>query len=1444
MANGDLVRFRQGSRADVVSTAKQAGQLLFATYEDEVITTSGAESFVQGDIYFDLSDGPSGIRVNLANDVDKARTLFSGQTSTSDTAGNWTATIDGITKLYDGLTIVLRLNTSYNSTYNSLNVNGLGSKLVWYRKGSRLTSHVPSGAEVLLVYRTVAGSYTTPSSGSRTDIPRGTTCTDGWILLTNYVDGNTVPSAYCSTGASTTAKTASCSGYSATANTYIHIVFSNTNTANVPTLNINSKGAKPIYLNGQPVSSSNKDIKAGSYIAYYDGTAYYLRNDGILPGRIENALTADSTTLANEAVKLQTGGTLQVDLSRTTPSSLFDGTGNIHNIGVNGVLDLDYGGTNATDGAYTDNMLTYVSTVSNVRAFTSASQLYTTGSNLGVNKTSVTSGYSLDVSGKSLFDDIVLNSGKTIKVGTLTLGGNTDALSKTITSSSTLYLTSASGCSLIFSTGSTEAGRFDPSGHFIPGTNNTFNLGSSQKVWKKLFVYDIEASNAITTGGLTTSGDVSFTGQGFNYSGIQAGSSNSSTPIWFASATANGTPVYDSDFTYNPSTNTLTVGTISGAVAGNAATATKLATARILNVNLERGQNKTNDANRRVSEFDGTADVENITVTGILPIEFGGTGATTNDVAMRNLMGNTAVGSKLRSIYWNGTNFAENITSLTNGTKTAAVTTSPYKPELWKFDAGIVPQDGDIIMIKSPGAGHDYGVFLSLDNGTHYYPIGYRGNGTERLTTHFAEGCQILLVFEEFGRIDSVYPATGGTARVNVMTGGIWSILNYDSGNNGDWNLRQYNLKAAAAITAYQIIGGTDTGYKPITTGNAFDIRYAVLYAGSNISNGSEGNNNYIHNYAINLKDSSNNNITLTKYTNIYIKGTLDGTMFTPYSNSNPFVQTLPITDDGFYYYYIGRAYSTSALTFDTTGRNIFVYKDGAIRSYADYAPIRDSQNGQNITFSPSSTALTSSNTIAAWDGYALKSISNTNIVQGALGASAIGGASNPIYWTGSAFAASNASIADDESLMYMSSGTLTASNADIGDADQPVYLFHGKISAATPYSSLFTAFSTSGNTISSTIGGTTKTTSAVTDVANAWTGGTTAGPELQVTVNGVAATKAAIPAASSSASGIVTTSAQTFAGIKTLTASLNRYYASASTDPMITLRSKDVDATFLFMGHASATDGTISNGYKIIYKGSGTAPANNFILQTTNSVDALTVNENGKASFGSDVEISGTLYVGDTSTTRDILPYYASNSTTATYKLGSSTKRWLELWLQAQSSCRNNGIRFTKADGTLTANIGADTSGGLGLYSSSKIYLRPNLTATAGVELSSTTFIPATTNAISLGDSSHRWSKLYIGTADTYGANDIPIWWNNGKPEAITTLNPLNGGTGVQNLTAFRALYFDSVFKASSNIIINPASDYQIETIGTTESTVFSVDKKVELRYNTSTQALDFVFV
>ncbi len=70
-------------------------------------------------------------------------------------------------------------------------------------------------------------------------------------------------------------------------------------------------------------------------------------------------------------------------------------------------------------------------------------------------------------------------------------------------------------------------------------------------------------------------------------------------------------------------------------------------------------------------------------------------------------------------------------------------------------------------------------------------------------------------------------------------------------------------------------------------------------------------------------------------------------------------------------------------------------------------------------------------------------------------------------------------------------------------------------------------------STISETNGkiSATKTT---TTVSNTWTAGTTAGPTIKTTVNGVDGTAVAIPSAASGASGVVTTGAQQFDGNKT----------------------------------------------------------------------------------------------------------------------------------------------------------------------------------------------------------------------------------------------------------------------------------------------------------------------
>jgi hypothetical protein len=92
-----------------------------------------------------------------------------------------------------------------------------------------------------------------------------------------------------------------CTNHTLLNNSYVHVNVRYTNTyKGAITLNIDSAGAKPIYLNGEPTSATNYDLKAGTYIVFYDGN-FHFRTDGMLPGTIKSAQLALSADWASEA---------------------------------------------------------------------------------------------------------------------------------------------------------------------------------------------------------------------------------------------------------------------------------------------------------------------------------------------------------------------------------------------------------------------------------------------------------------------------------------------------------------------------------------------------------------------------------------------------------------------------------------------------------------------------------------------------------------------------------------------------------------------------------------------------------------------------------------------------------------------------------------------------------------------------------------------------------------------------------------------------------------------------------------------------------------------------------------------------------------------------------------------------------------------------------------
>ena len=132
-------------------------------------------------------------------------------------------------------------------------------------------------------------------------------------------DNNTIPSGHCTTAAATAAKTASFTYYTATAKRVFQINFRYANSAkSALTLNINSTGAKPIYINGKASSSSNYTIPAGPYLAYYDGTNYYINTDGYLYSNNEKVDMRLTTSLVPLGTRITASSSAIVDLNTTS----------------------------------------------------------------------------------------------------------------------------------------------------------------------------------------------------------------------------------------------------------------------------------------------------------------------------------------------------------------------------------------------------------------------------------------------------------------------------------------------------------------------------------------------------------------------------------------------------------------------------------------------------------------------------------------------------------------------------------------------------------------------------------------------------------------------------------------------------------------------------------------------------------------------------------------------------------------------------------------------------------------------------------------------------------------------------------------------------------------------------------------------------------------------
>lgn len=633
------------------------------------------------------------------------------------------------------------------------------------------------------------------------------------------------------------------------------------------TLNIGSTGAKPIYINGNPSSSTNYILPGGQYLVYYDGTNYQFRTDNKIPGNIDG----DATTVNGHSVSANVPSTA-VFTDTWIPLSVTQG-GYISTAAPDENTKFLRGdATWATLPAASSTVagITKVGASGGAAAYSHGTHVTTASVKEALGTSTTHNSQFLRKDGT--WQTVDLTSGVT-SIGTLSGDVSTSDLISELGLSTAMHFRGIATVTI------TEGSKTNPtiSGYTF-GTN-----GASALAGDVILDKDSQYEYVWTKNGNTGSWELLGSSESYSLSSHTHGNLTNDGKITTTATIANGDKlvIVDSDNTAKSKIVGSSI-TFDGSTTSNALT--QAGTWETFN----NYTHPTGDGNSHV------------------PV----TSTTSEGLYLK-------AGSTANSASWS----APTVWHGTCSTSAATVIKDVVCPS---FPKGTNLVAGTVIF-----------VYFSNTNSGAVGSIKLRVNST---ADGDAKPIKYLYNGDAPANIPNKAWIRGGQTYYFSYDGTNWVIRMMYNTNDGLYYLRQHTIKAQTAITNVHIIGGTASGYNHIDAGTSFDIRYAVLYAGSNIAAAETGNNNYIFHYAVSVKDSSNTNISgLTSYKNIYIKGTISEYTFTPISGGNPYVQDITEEDDGYVYYYIGRAYGATAITFDATGAKIYWYKDGSIKLYSTY---------------------------------------------------------------------------------------------------------------------------------------------------------------------------------------------------------------------------------------------------------------------------------------------------------------------------------------------------------------------------------------------------------------------------------------------------------------------------------------------------------------------------
>lgn len=235
----------------------------------------------QGYCYFDVNTGKFWIDTT---DLEAGRKSINGTYyGVCDTAANVkikTVSIPGFS-LTTGITIHVKFTYNNDASAPTLSING-GTAIPIVRYGNTAigtqdeTTGWYAGAIVTLTY-----------DGTNWVRDQGFNSNDRYYYT----------AVYSTTGANVAAKVGAGEFFTTTGSKYIPVVIQNSNTvASALTLDINGTGAKNIYINGSPSSSTNYTLPKGYYLVFYDSVneIYHFRTDSQMAG---TASPSTTTTL-------------------------------------------------------------------------------------------------------------------------------------------------------------------------------------------------------------------------------------------------------------------------------------------------------------------------------------------------------------------------------------------------------------------------------------------------------------------------------------------------------------------------------------------------------------------------------------------------------------------------------------------------------------------------------------------------------------------------------------------------------------------------------------------------------------------------------------------------------------------------------------------------------------------------------------------------------------------------------------------------------------------------------------------------------------------------------------------------------------------------------------------------------------------------------------------